>query len=451
MVEKVSKLGVAIVGCGTVGGATAKLLTHHATTLRERLAVELELRHIVDVDFANARAMNLNEKLFCDDLDKALSDKSVSVVVELVGGTTFARELIEKALNAGKHVVTANKALLAHHGVELWALARKRGVCIAFEASCAGGIPIIRALTDGLIANRIDALYGIVNGTCNYILTAMTALGQSYGEALAAAQAGGLAEADPTLDVTGVDSAHKLAIMAALAFGRQVRFDAISTVGIDQLELCDIEYGQELGYVVKLLATAEREGPSAAGEGEGLCLTVRPAFIATSHPLAWVGESFNAVSVFGHATGHTMYYGRGAGGMPTASAVVADIASVATGTAMAMFTQLRVWPDLCEPANQLPIEAVNSRYYLRATCEDRPGVLAQLADVLGRHDISISSVLQHEPLPGEEEQGVPVIITTARAVEGDMRKALGEIDALPVVKAATVCLPIVEEYPEPLE
>ena len=443
MSKKASKLGVTIVGCGTVGGATAALLTRDAATLRQRLVPQLELRHIVDVDFTRARAAGLDEALFCSDLDKAIADESVGVVVELVGGTTFARTLIEKALRAGKSVVTANKALLARHGAELWALARQHGACIAFEASCAGGIPIIRALSDGLIANRIDALYGIVNGTCNYILTAMTAMGQTYAQALADAQAAGLAEADPTLDVTGGDSAHKLAILAALAFGRKIDLAAISTSGIDRLELRDIEYGQELGYVVKLLAMAERQG-------DGVCLSVRPAFIATSHPLAWVGQSFNAVSVFGHATGHTMYYGRGAGGMPTASAVVADIAAIATGTAAAAFSQLRIWPDLCEPANQLPIEAVNSRYYLRATCDDRPGVLAQIASALGKHDISISSVLQHEPLAGDRQAGVPVIITTARAGEGNVRKALGEIDALATVKAATVCLPIVEEYPEPL-
>jgi len=447
MADDPARLGVAIVGCGTVGGATATILTRDADVLRSRIAPRLELRYLVDVDFANAERLGLESKLFCRDLDTALSDESVGVVVELVGGTTTSAEIIEKAIRASKHVVTANKALLAHRGAELWALARRHGVCVAFEASCAGGVPVIRALCDGLIANRIDALYGIVNGTCNYILTAMTDSDQTYAEALAAAQRDGLAEADPTLDVAGIDSAHKLAIMAALAFGRKIDFEAIPVKGIDSLESYDIRSGRELGYVVKLLAIAERRS-SPSGQ-EGLSLSVRPAFISTSHPLARVSGSFNAVSVFAHATGHTMYYGRGAGGMPTASAVVADIASVATGVAQRHYRQLRIWADLCEPANQLPIEQATSRYYIRLTCEDRPGVLAQVAAVLGRQDISISSVLQHEPRGGGTD--VPVIITTYGAVEGNMRKALNEIDTLEVITAETVCLPIIGQYAEPLD
>ncbi|MHC4295464.1 MAG: homoserine dehydrogenase [Planctomycetota bacterium] len=441
MAENASKLGVAIVGCGTVGGAAAMILTRDAEILRARVGPELALRYINDVDFSHATSLGLDTKLFSDDLDAILADESVGVVAELVGGTTVAREIIERAIGAGKHVVTANKALLAHCGNELWALARKRGVCIAFEASCAGGIPIIRALCDGLIANRIDALYGIVNATCNSILTAMTADARPYADALQAAQAAGIAEADPTLDVSGVDSAHKLAIMAALAFGRRVDLDAIPVEGIDSLEVCDVQYGQELGYVVKLLAIAQRQG-------DGISLCVRPAFIARAHPLAWVSGAFNAVSVFSHAAGHTMYYGRGGGAMPTASAVVADIAAVATGTAQHTFEQLSLWGDRADAAKQLPIESVRSRYYIRVTCEDCPGVLAKMAKILGDCDISISSVLQHEVPPGDTAGGVPVIITTHLAVEGDVRKALAKVDALDVIKAKSVCLAIIEEYAE---
>ncbi len=454
MAEDSSELGVAIVGCGTVGGAVATMLTRDEAILRGRLAPRLHLRYINDVDFSNAKRLGLDAKLFCKDFQRILSDESVGVVVELVGGTTAAREIIERAVRAGKHVVTANKALLAHHGTELWALARQHGVCIALEASCAGGIPIIRALCDGLIANRIDALYGIVNGTCNSILTAMSQRGETYANALRQTQEDGLAEADPSLDVSGLDSAHKLAIMASLAIGRKIDFEAIPVEGIDSLELCDVQYGQELGYVVKLLAIAERQlAPPGRGSAaaDGVSLRVRPAFITKTDPLAWVSGAFNAVSVFAHATGHTMYYGRGAGGMPTASAVVADIASVATGVAQRTFQQLNIWPDISEPANQLPIEAVQSRYYIRITCEDRPGVLAQIAAVLGRHDISISSVLQHEAPAAGAAEAVPVIITTYRAVEGQLRKALDEVDALEPIKARSVCIAIVEEYPEPLE
>jgi homoserine dehydrogenase len=420
----------------------ARLLLRDQDILKARLPIGLELRHIVDVDFSNARRLGLDERLFRSSPDDALKDPAVGAVVELIGGTTVARSIIERALSAGKCVVTANKSLLAHHGADLYALARRNGVCIAFEASCAGGIPIIRALSDGLIANRIDALYGIVNGTCNSILTAMTQRGQSYADALADAQRAGLAEADPTLDVSGMDSAHKLAILASLAFAARIDLGAIPVSGIDSLQLCDIAYGQELGYVVKLLAIAQRRE-------KGLSLRVRPVFITKEHPLAWVSGPFNAVSVYGHATGHTMYYGRGAGGMPTASAVVADLASVAIGTAQRAFRQLGIWPDLAPQANQLPIEEVRSRYYIRVMAEDRPGVLAQVAAILGRHGISISSVLQHEAV-ADSTGGVPVVITTHRAQEGNVRAALGETDALEVIKARSVCIGIVDEHPEQL-
>ncbi len=433
--------GVAIVGCGTVGGAAATLLTRDADLLARRVGPRVELRYVVDVNLDRARELGLDESLLTDDLDAALGDDAVGVIVELVGGTTVARDITRRAIEAGKSVVTANKALLAHHGEELFALARSRGVSLSFEASCAGGIPVVRALCEGLIANRVDAIYGIVNGTCNYILTAMMQHGQTYADALAAAQADGLAEADPTLDVNGTDSAHKLAILAALAFGAKIDFDAIGVEGIDRLQLRDLTYGRELGYVVKLLAIAVRQD-------DGLSLRVCPAFISLEHPLAWVSGPFNAVSVYGHATGHTMYYGRGAGGMPTASAVVSDIVSVATGSAAAAFERLNLLPDRHTAGMQLPADAAVSRHYLRVMCEDQPGVLARIAAILGTHGISISSVLQHEPPKDNPNEGVPVVITTYRARCGDVRAALAEVDALDVVKADTVCIPIVEEYPE---
>ena len=441
MTDRRETLGVAIVGCGTVGGAVATILTRDRAILGARLGLRMELRHVVDVDFATARELGLDESLFCDDLDKALGDPSVDAVVELIGGTTTAKDIIARALNAGKHVVTANKALLAHHGTELCALARERGLSVSFEASCAGGVPVIRAICDGLIANRIDAIYGIVNGTCNYILTEMTRHGRSYADALAEAQGAGLAEADPALDVNGTDSAHKLAIMAALAFGQQVDLGEIPVEGIDALEACDVSYGQELGYVVKLLAIAHRQS-------DGVSLRVRPAFIPQDHPLAWIAGPFNAVSVYGHATGHTMYYGRGAGGMPTASAVVADLASLASGTAQNLFAQLAIWPDLNAPAIQLPVDDVESRYYIRVAARDEPGVFAQIATVLGRHDISICSALQHEPADALAGAGVPVVITTHIAREGNVRNAIAEIDALGTIKAKTVCIDMVDEHPE---
>lgn len=441
MADSDAILGVAIVGCGTVGGAVASLLVNDGEALTGRLGRTIALRRVVDVDLTRARKLGLDPALLTGDLSAALDDPAVGAVVELVGGTTVARDIIARALEAGRHVVTANKALLAHRGAELCALARRRGVCLAFEASCAGGIPIIRALTDGLIANRIDALYGIVNGTCNHILTAMTRRGQTYAEALAEAQKQGLAEADPTLDVAGTDSAHKLAILAALAFAARIDFAAIPVAGIDALQPCDIRYGQELGYVVKLLAIATRQR-------DGLSLRVAPAFISQQHPLAWVSGPFNAVSVYGHATGHTMHYGRGAGGMPTASAVVADLAAVALGNAQRLFEALPLWPDRTAPAVQLPLAAARSRYYIRVTAEDHPGVLAQIAAILARRDISISSVLQHEPQEGAAGDVVPLVITTHRAVAGDVIAALEQADALPVVRGKAVRIPIVDEHPE---
>ncbi len=442
MASQNKQLGVALVGCGTVGGAVAQILTGKADALSQRLGGPIELRHIVDVDFTNARRLGLDEKLFCEDLSAALQDPQVDAVVELIGGTDKAAVVIEKALAAGKHVVTANKALLARQGAQLCKLARQKGLSIGFEASCAGGVPVIRALTEGLIANRIDAIYGIVNGTCNYILTAMSR-GADYAQALAEAQKSGLAEADPTLDVSGEDSAHKLAILAALAFSQEIDFDAIPVEGIDSLDRSDVAYGQELGYVIKLLAIAQRQD-------DGVSLRVRPAFISKSHPLSWVSGPFNAVSIYGHCTGHTMYYGRGAGAMPTASSVIADLAAVATGAAPAMCKGLNVWPGCNPPGKQVPIESVLSRYYLRVTADDRPGVLAKFADVLGRHQISINSVLQREPLQdaGRAANGVPVVITTHRAAEGNVRKAIQEIDALDAINADTVCIGIVDEYPE---
>ena len=438
--EKVARCGIALVGCGTVGSAVALLLTRETTAIRSKTGVSLELMYIVDRDFSRARGVGLDPGLFEEELGRALSDPGVDVVLELVGGITIAKEIIERSLRSGKHVVTANKALLAQHGPALMAIAEESGVSIAFEASCAGGIPVIRALYDGLIANRIDAIYGIVNGTCNYILTEMIQKGQSFAEALSAAQRQGLAEANPHLDVSGIDSAHKLAILAALGFGQHIDFEKIPVSGIDTLEVTDVVFGQELGYVVKLLAIAQRED-------EGVSLRVRPSFISREHPLAWVSGPFNAVSVYGSAVGHTMYYGRGAGGQPTASAVVSDVIAIALGTVPALFKALRIWPDRSPQAVQLPTEQISSRFYLRVTVEDEPGVFAQLAALLGDHGISISSVLQKEPEPNQSE-GVPVVITTHTANEGKVMSALRRIDALQVVKRKSVCIGIIDEPKE---
>lgn len=442
--KRTHPLRAALVGCGTVGGATAALLVRDRNQIAERSGIDINLVAIVDRDFTVARSLELPEDRFTSDIDEVLSQGNIDVVIETVGGLDFARTLIMKALDGGAHVVTANKALLAHHGKELFAYARERGLTIGFEASCGGGIPIIRAITDGLIVNHIDALYGIVNGTSNYILTEMIQKGQSYQEALSAAQAIGLAEADPSLDVQGIDSAHKIAIMAALAFGSDVDFDAVSVKGIDSLDEQDVTFGREMGYVVKLLAVAYRLE-------NGIAAWVRPAFISSEHPLAWVSGPFNAVSVYGHATGHTLYYGRGAGGAPTASAVAADVVAIGSGVLPAVFAYTGYWPDrnheTAVPDSQLRSpDETSSRFYLRIMAADRPGVLATIASILGQHEIGIASLRQDEK--ARHNELLPIVITTHECNEAELNAACAEIDALKTTGAAVVSLPIIEEHPE---
>ena len=439
MKAKTVKIG--IVGYGTVGTGVAKILFENARDITGRTGLKFELARVVDTDTTSPRQFELPEGILTDELDVLLEDKSIDIALELVGGTTFAKDLQLKLLRSGKHVVTANKALMAEYGPSLLALARSQKVSLSFEASCGGGIPVIRALTDGLAANRICALFGILNGTCNYILTAMAQEGKSYQAALSEAQVAGLAEADPTLDVSGLDTAHKLTILSSLAFGSNVALDEIPVTGIDSLQAIDVAYGQELGYTVKLLAIAKRLGGS-------LSLCVKPAFISKGHPLAWVSGPFNAISVYGSATGHTMYYGRGAGGLPTASAVIADIMGIATGTVLSVFDHF-LWPDQTTRSQIVSPEETDSSYYVRVSAQDSPGVLAQIAACLGRHDISIRSVLQKEPPSHfDPSSGVPVVISTYGSKEGNMMKALEDIDRLDVIKQPSVCLAIVDEYPE---
>ncbi|MBI9106142.1 MAG: homoserine dehydrogenase [Spirochaetales bacterium] len=434
------KVGIAVIGCGIVGGSTAKLLVRDNELLKNKIGIDLNLKYIVDVNFSKAQKMGLDPALYETDLNKVLADPEIEICVELVGGTTMAKDITEKVLRAGKQVVTANKALLALHGTELMAIAREHGSAIAFEASCGGGIPIIRALCDGLSANRIDAFYGIVNGTCNYILTEMIQKGQTYADALAEAQKDGLAEADPTLDVSGGDSSHKLAIMSALAFGKHIDYNKIPVQGIDTLDLTDVKYGAELGYIVKLLAIAQRTD-------KGLNLRISPAFISKEHPLAWVSGPFNAVSVYGSNVGHTMYYGRGAGGFPTASAVVADIASAAMGITKIQFDKMGIWPDKTEAALQLPLEDYESKYYVRAMVKDEPGMLSKLSAILAEYNISIASALQKEPTAGSNS-AVPIVITTYSTTEGNIRQALKSIEELEGISEKPVYIGIVDEHEE---
>lgn len=432
-VSEVTRCGVAVVGWGTVGTGVAHLLLSRREELARRTGADLVLRRVVDTDLERPREFPVPAELLSRDLNDVLDDPEVKVVAELVGGIEGTREMVLRLIEAGKHVVTANKALLATHGRELFAAARRRGVALAFEASAAGGVPVIRALAEGLVANRIESIVGVVNGTANFVLTKMARENVSYQEALRQAQEEGYAERDPTLDVEGIDSAHKLAILARTALGVDFDFEEISCQGISGLKLCDLRYAWELGYHIKLLAIARQTAGSAEGQQAELELRVHPALIPRRHPLAWVDGVFNAVCIRGDAVGDVVLYGRGAGQMPTASAVVADLVDVALGRAQKTFAQLSA------PGRRVrvrPPEELETAYYLRFEAWDRPGTLAQIAGVLGRHQISILSVMQKEAPPGSTF--VPVVIVTHPARERDLARAVGEIDRLEVVRGPSI-------------
>jgi len=434
MAEKIIKIG--IVGFGTVGTGVAKILLEDADSIKAKTGLKLELARIVDMDTTTPRQVELPKGLLTDDLDKLLDDKSIQIAVELVGGTTIAKDIQLKMLKAGKHVVTANKALLATHGLELYNTAHENNRCIAFEASCAGGIPIVTSIRTGLAANNIKAMYGIVNGTCNYILSSMTQHGLSFQTALEQAQNKGYAEADPTLDINGKDSAHKLVILASLAFGCEIQLEDLFIEGIENICIDDIRYGYEMGYILKLLAIGERDNDG------NISLRVHPCFVSRNNPLSRVDGPFNAVSIFGHAAGQTMYYGRGAGMMPTASAVVADIIEVANGNSKVIFdsTFLQTRKDVLPTTAK--IDDLTCRFYIRLMVKDKPGVLASYAKVLGDHKISISGVRQHEG--AEHDNTVPVVIATHPTRQKNLSDALDELINYDIVSGKPVCIRIVD-------
>jgi homoserine dehydrogenase len=434
MAEQMS-VGITLLGGGIVGGGVAKILTEQRELLKARTGVTFDLRHVIDKEVQRRRNELPKGLNIHNDAGAAIDDPDVQIVVELFGGTTAADELIRRALSVGKAIVTANKSLLSLRGPELFALARKHNTSISFEASAGGGVPIIHALVRSLVADRIEALVGIVNGTCNVILTRMTRNRWSYAEALKEAQAKGFAEADPTLDVSGRDAAQKLALLASLAFNVRVAESDIYVEGIDKLQKPDIEFARELGYVIKLLAIAERT------DGDRLTLRVHPTLVHADDVLAEVSDSFNAISVYGRALGHALFYGRGAGQMPTASAVVSDIVAAALGTAKIDFQQLQIYPDTTPSASVAPTQELKSRYYLRLMAKDEPGVLAQVTRALGDQGISLSAIHQRE---ADHRQLVPVVITTHMANEGSIRAAVKTIDALPTIGAATVMLRVMD-------
>ena len=426
---------VGLIGMGTVGTGVAKILLEKDSPLLEKLDCIPVLKGIADSNPDVKSKLNLSpEILFTNDANALLNNPDIQVVVELVGGLHPAKEIIMTALEKGKDVVTANKMLLALHGSELFCKARKHGKSISFEASVGGGIPIIAALRDGFIANRIESIFGIVNGTTNYILTKMTKENVKYSDALAEAQKLGYAEKNPTMDVEGIDSSHKLAILARLGFGVDIDYNRIYHEGISAVDLSDIWYAHELGYTLKLLAIAKKPGNTIE-------LRVHPTLLPHDHPLSSVNGVFNAICVNGSAVGETMLYGRGAGQMPTASAVVADLVDVALGRAGITFHAMKTFSGGRENIPIADILKIKTRYYLRFSVVDKPGVLAKISGILGNYDISIASVIQHK---ARENGNVPLVMMTHLAEEGNLQKALTEIKRLDVIKDHTKFLRVEE-------
>lgn len=420
-------LGVALLGLGNVGGGVVKLLADNASAIEARLGARLEVRAIAvrDPDKSN-RVVAADPALMSTDLLATARRADVDVVCELIGGTTLAREAVLAAVAAGKHVVTANKALLAEHGAEVFAAAEAAGVDIYYEAAVCGGVPIIRVLREGLASDRIESITGIVNGTSNYILSTMTATRRPFADILREAQELGYAEADPTLDVGGGDAAHKLAILVGLCFGR-VPVEKIPTDGIDIVEPIDLEYAAKFGYVIKPLVIARASGPAADAPVEA---RVHPALIPQNWLMADVSGAKNAVYVQSYALGPSMYYGAGAGMLPTAMSVVSDMIEIGRNIfARAAGAAKPARPIATERA-LVPLADVRTRYYLRFGVHDQPGVLGQLMTILGAHGVSIAQVVQDSAATDP----VMVVVLTHEAREGDMRAALAEIDSLAVVR-----------------
>ena len=431
-------LRVGLIGLGTVGTGVARLLTEQAARLERRSGRRIELRRVAVHKLSKPRTIELPPGIVGSDPLAVATDPDVDVVVELIGGLEPARTVILAALEAGKDVVTANKALLCAHGPELFSRARELGRCIAFEASVAGGIPIIAVLGQSMAANQVQSIEAIINGTSNFILTQMFQCGQSYEDAVESAQQLGYAEADPTMDVDGSDAAQKLTILAQLAFGTRVPFGAFPVQGIDTIELADLKYAHELGYAVKLLATARLMNGR-------LEMHVQPTLVRHGRPLAEVNGAYNMIALTGDAVGQTWYSGPGAGQMPTASSVVADLIDVAVGRAQHTFRRLDLWGEH-PPLERQPEEAIFRRYYLRFNVEDRPHVMADITDVLGRNQISLASVIQHEA-PELDEDGpavplVPLVIMTHRTTEGQLRTARRELADLECLRQPLICMPV---------
>jgi homoserine dehydrogenase len=416
-------ISIGLIGFGTIGTGVVKLLQDNGELIRKRLGARLVIKKIADVDIITPRQVEVDREILTTDVQEVLDDPEISIVVELVGGYTHAKTIVLDAIRSGKHVVTANKALIATYGNEIFEAADDEKVNIGFEASVGGTIPIIKALKESLAGNNVDSIFGIMNGTCNYILTRMTSERRTFESVLMEAQEFGFAEADPTYDIEGVDTAHKLAICLSLAYGKRVVLDDIYREGIARTSPLDIEFAGDLGYTIKLLAIAIRRG-------EVIEARIHPTMIPFDHILASVNGNFNAFHLMGDASGSVFLYGQGAGMMPTASAVVGDLIDIARDIIARTWRRvpLRSYKkDQIEDIRLLPMDDVVANYYFRFSAVDRPGVLSNISGILGKHDISISSVIQKEK-KFDKDKGVPVVLTTYKAREKNVRMALEEID-----------------------
>jgi homoserine dehydrogenase len=420
-------INVGLLGCGTVGGGTFTVLQRNAEEITRRAGRPIRITVVADKNVELAKQVTGGACRITDDAFSVVNDPEVDIVIELIGGYGVAKELVLKAIANGKHVVTANKALLATHGNEIFKAAQDKGVMVAFEAAVAGGIPIIKAVREGLTANRIEWIAGIINGTTNFILSEMRDKGLSFDTVLKEAQRLGYAEADPTFDIEGVDAAHKITILSALAFGIPMQFDKAYIEGISKLDAVDIKYAEQLGYRIKLLGIAKRTA-------EGVELRVHPTLIPTKRLIANVEGAMNAVLVQGDAVGATLYYGKGAGAEPTASAVIADLVDVtrmATSDPQSRVPHLAFQPNAMANLTVLPMDEVVTSYYLRLRVQDKPGVLADITRILADEQISIDAVIQKEP--GEGEDQTDLIMLTHQTREKRVNAAIVKIEALGVV------------------
>ncbi len=425
------KIKVGLIGFGTIGSGVAQVLIEKRAALRNKTGIDIELKYICDKDLTSDRGFKVNKNLLTTDLDQVLNDPAIDIVIELIGGIHPAKDIILKAFKNKKHVITANKALLAENAVELLDAARINNCQLRFEASVGGGIPIIKAIREGFISNRIDEIYGIINGTTNYILSRMSDEGCSFDVALKSAREMGVAEANPKLDISGMDSAHKLIILSALSFGLLARVGQVYCEGIAGLEPRDIKYARGMGYTIKLLAIAKKSDSMVE-------MRVHPTLVPNTHLLANVKDVYNAIYVKGDLTGETLFYGKGAGKFPTASAVVADVVDLAKLINKADDAGISAPAFILSRGLKIKkMNEIKSRYYLRFSTLDEPGVLARIAGILGKNMISISSVEQKE---GRIEKAVPIVIMTHLALEKNLRNALKVIDGLPVVKKKTAVI-----------